>query len=109
VLERLPKTEAAQTKAVMMAAYKLEPKQGIAKDEQAGRVAAARSRGCGGLAARRAARDMKYSSAMFRPPATAKALSATKSLLCIRWLTRSNSLMVSGVSEGAILEVGEYS
>ena len=31
VLERLPKTEAAQTKAVMMAAYKLEPKQGIAK------------------------------------------------------------------------------
>ena len=31
VLERLPKTEAAQTKAVMMAAYKLEPKQGIAR------------------------------------------------------------------------------
>jgi transposase-like protein len=31
VLERLPKTEAAQTKAVMMAAYKLEPKQGMAK------------------------------------------------------------------------------
>jgi len=31
VLERLPKTEAAQTKAVMMAAYKLEPRQGIAK------------------------------------------------------------------------------
>lgn len=31
VLERLPKTEASQTKAVMMAAYKLDPKQGIAK------------------------------------------------------------------------------
>ena len=31
VLERLPKTEAAQTKAVMMAAYKLAPKEGIAK------------------------------------------------------------------------------
>ena len=31
VLERLPKTEAAQTRAVMMAAYKLDPKQGIAK------------------------------------------------------------------------------
>jgi putative transposase len=31
VLERLPKTEAAQTKAVMLAAYKLEPKQGMAK------------------------------------------------------------------------------
>jgi putative transposase len=31
VLERLPKTEAAQTKAVMMAAYKLDPKQGVAK------------------------------------------------------------------------------
>jgi transposase-like protein len=33
VLERLPKTEAAhaQTKAVMMAAYKLEAKEGIAK------------------------------------------------------------------------------
>jgi putative transposase len=31
VLERLPKTEAAQTKAVMMAAYKLHPKQGMAK------------------------------------------------------------------------------
>jgi putative transposase len=31
VLERLPETEAAQTKAVMMAAYKLEPKQGMAK------------------------------------------------------------------------------
>ena len=31
LLERLPKTEAAQTKTVMMAAYKLEPKQGIAK------------------------------------------------------------------------------
>ena len=31
VLERLPKTEAAQTKAVMMAAYKLDPKQGLAK------------------------------------------------------------------------------
>lgn len=31
VLERLPKLEAAQTKAVMMAAYKLEPKQGMAK------------------------------------------------------------------------------
>jgi putative transposase len=31
VLQRLPKTEAAQTKAVMMAAYKLEPKQGMAK------------------------------------------------------------------------------
>ena len=31
VLERLPKTQAAQTKAVMMAAYKLEPKHGIAK------------------------------------------------------------------------------
>jgi len=31
VLERLPKTEAAQTKAVMMAAYKLDPKQGMAK------------------------------------------------------------------------------
>ena len=31
VLERLPKTEAAQTKAVMMAAYKLEPKDGMAK------------------------------------------------------------------------------
>ena len=31
VLERLPTTEAAQTKAVMMAAYKLEPKQGMAK------------------------------------------------------------------------------
>ena len=31
VLERLPKTEAAQTKAVMMAAYKLTPKDGMAK------------------------------------------------------------------------------
>ena len=31
VLERLPKTEAAQTKAVMMAAYKLKPKDGMAK------------------------------------------------------------------------------
>ena len=31
VLERLPKTAAAQTKAVMMAAYKLDPKQGMAK------------------------------------------------------------------------------
>jgi transposase-like protein len=31
VLERLPKTEAAQTKAVMMAAYKLAPKDGVAK------------------------------------------------------------------------------
>ena len=31
VLERLPKTEAAQTKAVMMAAYKLDAKEGIAK------------------------------------------------------------------------------
>jgi transposase-like protein len=31
VIERLPKTEAAQTKAVMMAAYKLDPKQGMAK------------------------------------------------------------------------------
>ena len=31
VLERLPKTEAAQTKAVMMAAYKLAPKDGMAK------------------------------------------------------------------------------
>jgi putative transposase len=31
VLERLPKAEAAQTKAVMMAAYKLDPKQGMAK------------------------------------------------------------------------------
>ena len=31
VLERLPKTEAAQTKAVMMAAYKLGPKDGMAK------------------------------------------------------------------------------
>jgi len=34
VVERLPKTEAAQTKAVMMAAYKLEPKEGIAKMKQ---------------------------------------------------------------------------
>jgi putative transposase len=31
VLERLPKTEAAQTKSVMMAAYKLDPRQGMAK------------------------------------------------------------------------------
>lgn len=31
VLERLPKTEAAQTKAVMTAAYKLAPKDGMAK------------------------------------------------------------------------------
>ena len=31
VLERLPKLEAAQTKAVMMGTYKLEPKLGIAK------------------------------------------------------------------------------
>ena len=31
VLDRLPKTEAAQTKAVMMGTYKLEPKLGIAK------------------------------------------------------------------------------
>lgn len=31
VLERLPKTEAEQTRAVMMAAYKLDPKQGVAK------------------------------------------------------------------------------
>jgi putative transposase len=31
VLDRLPKTEAAQTKAVMMAAYKLAPKDGMAK------------------------------------------------------------------------------
>ena len=31
VFERLPKTEAAQTKAVMMAAYKLGPKEGMAK------------------------------------------------------------------------------
>lgn len=31
VLERLPKTEATQTKAVMMAAYKLGPKDGMAK------------------------------------------------------------------------------
>ena len=31
VLERLPKTEAAQTKAVMMAAYKLGAKQGMVK------------------------------------------------------------------------------
>lgn len=31
VLERLPQTEAAQTKAVMMAAYKLAPKDGMAK------------------------------------------------------------------------------
>jgi transposase-like protein len=31
VLERLPKVEAAQTKAVMMAAYKLEAKDGMAK------------------------------------------------------------------------------
>ena len=31
VLERLPKTEAAQTKAVMMAAYQLAPKDGMAK------------------------------------------------------------------------------
>lgn len=31
VLDRLPKTEAAQTKAVMMAAYKLKPKEGMAK------------------------------------------------------------------------------
>jgi len=31
VLERLAKTEASQTKAVMMAAYKLDPKEGMAK------------------------------------------------------------------------------
>ena len=31
VLERLPRTAAAQTKAVMMAAYKLEPKEGMTK------------------------------------------------------------------------------
>lgn len=31
VLDRLPKTESAQTKAVMMAAYKLAPKDGMAK------------------------------------------------------------------------------
>ena len=31
VLDRLPKTEAAQTKAVMMASYKLAPKDGMAK------------------------------------------------------------------------------
>ena len=31
VLERLPKVEAAQTKAVMMAAYKLDPKEGMAR------------------------------------------------------------------------------
>ncbi len=31
VLERLPETEAAQTRAVMMAAYKLAPKEGMAK------------------------------------------------------------------------------
>ena len=31
VLDRLPKTEAAQTKAVMVAAYKLAPKDGMAK------------------------------------------------------------------------------
>lgn len=31
VVERLPKTEAAQTKAVMTAAYKLDPKDGMAK------------------------------------------------------------------------------
>ena len=31
VLDRLPKTEAAQTKAVMMAAYQLAPKDGMAK------------------------------------------------------------------------------
>ncbi len=31
VLERLPKTEAAQTRAVMMAAYKLAPQEGMAK------------------------------------------------------------------------------
>ena len=31
VLDRLPKTEAAQTKAVMMAAYKLAPKDGMAR------------------------------------------------------------------------------
>ena len=33
----------------------------------------------------------KYSSAMLRPPITAIAPSAMKSLLCIRWLSRSNS------------------
>lgn len=31
VLERLPKTEAAQTRAVMRAAYRLDPKQGLAR------------------------------------------------------------------------------
>ena len=44
VLERLPKTEAAQTKAVMMAAYKLDAQAGHGQDEQAGRVAGARTR-----------------------------------------------------------------
>ena len=34
---------------------------------------------------------MKYSSAMLRPPATAIALSAMKSLLCIRRLRRLKS------------------
>ncbi len=34
---------------------------------------------------------MKYSSAMLRPPETEKRLSATNSLLCIRWLMRLKS------------------
>ncbi len=37
----------------------------------------------------------KYSSAMFLPPATAKAPSAMKSLLCIRWLSRAKSPMAN--------------
>ncbi|MCY1501554.1 hypothetical protein D9M68_356320 [compost metagenome] len=34
---------------------------------------------------------MKYSLAMLRPPETAKLLSATSSLLCMRWLMRPKS------------------
>ena len=33
---------------------------------------------------------MKYSSPILRPPKTASALSAAKSLLCMRWLTRDS-------------------
>lgn len=38
---------------------------------------------------------MKYSLAMLRPPDTAKLLSATSSLLCMRWLMRPKSVSES--------------
>ena len=58
VLEQLPKTEAAQTKAVMMATYKLQPKDGVAKMEKQAQWLEREHPGRGGLCARRPARDL---------------------------------------------------